>query len=74
VTDRGPGFEALRRWRRERASRDGVPAYVIFHDATLAEIAAKRPATLTQLRAISGVGPKRLERYGAEVLAALKRA
>jgi DNA helicase II / ATP-dependent DNA helicase PcrA len=65
----GPTFEALRRWRRERAARDGVPAYVVFHDATLAAIASRRPRSLTDLRAISGVGPTKLARYGREVLA-----
>jgi DNA helicase-2/ATP-dependent DNA helicase PcrA len=67
----GPLFEALRTWRLDRAKRDGVPAYVVFHDATLAEIAARRPRSLTELRAISGVGPTKLERYGEEVLATL---
>ena len=64
-----PLFEALRRWRKERAARDGVPAYVVFHDATLADIAARRPRSLPDLRSISGVGPAKIERYGPEVLA-----
>lgn len=66
-----PLFDALRRWRRDRAERDSVPAYVVFHDSTLAEIASRRPRTLSDLRLVSGVGPAKLERYGQEVLAVL---
>lgn len=66
-----PRFDALRRWRRDRAERDGVPAYVVFHDSTLAEIASRRPRTLSDLRTVSGVGPAKLDRYGREVLAVL---
>jgi DNA helicase-2/ATP-dependent DNA helicase PcrA len=66
-----PLFEALRRWRRDRAERDSVPAYVVFHDSTLAEIASRRPRTLSDLRKVSGVGPAKLERYGQEILAVL---
>jgi len=66
-----PVFDALRRWRRERAEGDGVPAYVVFHDATLAEIATRRPRSLADLRGISGVGPAKLERYGRDVLEVL---
>jgi DNA helicase-2/ATP-dependent DNA helicase PcrA len=65
----GELYEALRRWRKERASRDGVPAYVVFHDTTLAEIADRIPRTSAALLAVPGVGPAKLERYGAEVLA-----
>jgi DNA helicase-2/ATP-dependent DNA helicase PcrA len=64
-------LEALRRWRRERASEDGVPAYVVFHDTTLVEIADSRPRTLPALRRIRGMGPTKLERYGAEILAVI---
>jgi DNA helicase-2/ATP-dependent DNA helicase PcrA len=66
-----PRFDALRRWRRDRSQSDGVPAYVVFHDATLAEIATRGPRTLADLRAIAGVGPTKLERYGPEILAVL---
>jgi DNA helicase-2/ATP-dependent DNA helicase PcrA len=66
-----PLFDALRAWRRERASTDGVPAYVVFHDATLAEIAVRRPRSLADLRSIAGIGPAKLERYGPDVLAVL---
>ncbi len=69
-----PLFEALRHWRRERAVGDGVPPYVVFHDSTLAEIATRRPRTLADLRAISGIGPAKLERYGDDVLAVLGSA
>jgi ATP-dependent DNA helicase RecQ len=68
-----PLFDALRRWRRGRADRDGVPAYVVFHDSTLAEIAHRRPRSLSDLRSVSGVGPAKLERYGQEVLEVLDR-
>jgi ATP-dependent DNA helicase RecQ len=63
-----PLFEALRTWRRERASEQKLPPYVIFHDTTLAAIARRRPATVDALAEISGVGQAKLERYGADVL------
>jgi DNA helicase-2/ATP-dependent DNA helicase PcrA len=66
-----PEFEALRRWRAEKAKADAVPAYVVFHDSTLHEIAARRPATRGELRAVPGVGPTKLERYADELLATL---
>jgi DNA helicase-2/ATP-dependent DNA helicase PcrA len=66
--DAPPGFDALREWRLERAKADEVPAYVVFHNATLAEIAERRPRTLSELAAVPGVGPAKLERYGADVL------
>ncbi len=65
-------FEALRAWRKALASEQGVPPYVIFHDRTLAEIAASAPASRKALAAISGVGHAKLERYGADVLALLR--
>jgi ATP-dependent DNA helicase RecQ len=61
-------FEALREWRRGEAQAQAVPAYVIFQDRTLAEIAAARPRTLDALAGIPGVGRTKLERYGAAVL------
>jgi DNA helicase-2/ATP-dependent DNA helicase PcrA len=67
----GPRFEALRAWRSERAKADGMPAYVIAHDATLAEIAEARPTSIAALRRVKGMGPTKLERYGEEILAAL---
>ena len=66
--DEDPLFLALRTWRRETANEKGVPAYVILHDATLREIAARRPATLAELGEISGLGTKKLEAYGEAVL------
>ncbi|OAH11595.1 ATP-dependent DNA helicase RecQ [Streptomyces jeddahensis] len=72
-----PVFEALRSWRAEQAREQGVPAYVIFHDATLREIAAARPRSVADLRGISGVGEKKLATYGEgvlEVLASLDAA
>jgi ATP-dependent DNA helicase RecQ len=66
--DEDPLFLALRAWRRETANEKGVPAYVILHDATLREIAARRPATLAELGEISGLGTKKLEAYGEAVL------
>ena len=67
-------FDALRAWRREEASRQGVPPYVIFHDKTLQEIAAARPASLDALAGIGGVGASKLERYGEAVLRAVRMA
>ncbi|MGG5817893.1 DNA helicase RecQ [Falsiroseomonas sp. HW251] len=63
-----PLFEKLREWRRTEAQGQAVPPYVIFHDKTLAEIAAAKPRTLDQLAAINGVGGSKLQRYGAAVL------
>jgi ATP-dependent DNA helicase RecQ len=69
-----PAFAALREWRKAEARAQAVPAYVIFHDATLAEIAARRPASLAELRLVPGVGESKLERYGEAVLAVLRAA
>jgi DNA helicase II / ATP-dependent DNA helicase PcrA len=69
-----PVFDELRAWRAERAKADEVPAYVVFHNTTLAEIADRRPRTLAELGRIAGVGPAKLERYGDGVLDALNRA
>lgn len=66
-----PLFEALRAWRAEQAREQGVPAYVIFHDATLREIATTRPTSIRELGGIGGVGEKKLATYGEGVLAAL---
>jgi ATP-dependent DNA helicase RecQ len=65
-------FEALRAWRRDEAQTQHVPPYVIFHDATLAEIASRRPEGLTALGAVSGVGEGKLARYGEAVLAVVR--
>ena len=61
-------FEALRSWRAGIARSHGVPAYVIFHDATLREIALARPDTLEDLGFVNGVGIKKLESYGESIL------
>ena len=61
-------FEALRAWRRQVAREHGVPAYTVFHDSTLEEIARRRPGSAEQLSEVSGVGAVKLERYGAAVL------
>jgi DNA helicase-2/ATP-dependent DNA helicase PcrA len=66
-----PLMDALKRWRLERAKADEVPAYVVFHDATLEEIARRKPGSLEELAEISGVGPSKLERYGSDVIDAL---
>jgi ATP-dependent DNA helicase RecQ len=67
-------FEALRAWRRLEAQAQSVPAYVIFQDRTLAEIAALRPRTLDELGAVPGVGRTKLERYGAAVLTVIAQS
>ncbi len=61
-------FINLKAWRAEVAREHGLPAYVIFHDATLAAIAQQCPRTVADLQGISGMGAKKLEAYGAEVL------
>ncbi len=64
-------FEALRAWRRDRASEQHVPPYVIFQDKTLLEIAQREPGSLDALAAMSGVGQSKIDRYGAGVLKVL---
>jgi ATP-dependent DNA helicase RecQ len=64
-----PLLQALRDWRLAIAREHGVPAYVVFHDATLEAIASIRPQTLDDLGGISGIGAKKLERYGEALLA-----
>jgi DNA helicase-2/ATP-dependent DNA helicase PcrA len=66
-----PNYQALKRWRLQRAKSDEIPAYVVFHNSTLAEIAARRPKTIAELSSVPGVGPTKLERYGRDVLDAL---
>ena len=67
----GPVAEALRAWRRKRAEADGVPAYVVFNDRTLAALAERRPRSRGELLAVDGIGPAKLDRYGDELLALL---
>ncbi|GCE76236.1 DNA helicase RecQ [Cellulomonas biazotea] len=64
-------FERLRAWRAGAAKEQGVPAYVVFHDATLREIATRVPTSIEALGSISGVGATKLDRYGEGVLSAL---
>lgn len=76
--DLGPAsaacFARLRAWRSEQARESGKPAYVIFHDATLHDIALHLPASLDELAAIPGVGERKLETYGEAVLAVVAEA
>jgi ATP-dependent DNA helicase RecQ len=65
---------ALRAWRSGKARQHGVPAYVVLHDATIDGIATSRPTTLEQLRGIPGIGDKKLEHYGDELIALVKAA
>jgi DNA helicase-2/ATP-dependent DNA helicase PcrA len=69
-----PVYAALKQWRLRRATADDLPAYVVFHNSTLAEIAGRRPRDLSELSAVPGVGPAKLERYGSEVLNVLNAA
>jgi len=69
-----PTYLALKRWRLKRAKTDEIPAYVVFHNSTLAEIAARQPKSIQELASVPGVGPTKLERYGPEVLDALAAA
>src|SRR3954471_6605580 len=64
----------LRAWRSEIARKRGVPAYVVLHDATIDGIAASRPTTLNELRNIPGIGDKKLEHYGHELIALVNAA
>jgi ATP-dependent DNA helicase RecQ len=65
-------ISVLRTWRSGMARKQGVPAYVVFHDATLEGIASSRPQTHDQLRAVTGIGDKKLERYGDALLSLVR--
>jgi ATP-dependent DNA helicase RecQ len=65
-------FEALRQWRSAIAREHNLPAYVVFHDATLVQMAQHAPATLDALAGISGVGAKKLDAYGEKILRVLR--
>jgi DNA helicase II / ATP-dependent DNA helicase PcrA len=71
VLEQTPAVKALKEWRLARSRADEVPAYVVFNDRTLAELASRTPRTLAELAAIPGIGPAKLERYGSELLARL---
>jgi ATP-dependent DNA helicase RecQ len=64
-------FAALKAWRAEVAREHNLPAYIVFHDATLAEMARSRPTSLDEIAAISGVGARKLQAYGEEILRVL---
>ena len=66
-----PLYEVLKRWRLDTAKQEERPAYVIFHNSTLAEIVRRAPRSRQELAEVPGVGPAKLERYGDEVLAVL---
>jgi len=66
-------FEELRRWRAEVARRQGGPAFIVFSDASLKDIARSRPADLRALSRIKGVGPSKLDSYGDDVLEVVAR-
>ncbi|MDN5876881.1 MAG: HRDC domain-containing protein, partial [Brevibacterium sp.] len=65
-------FEALRSWRADQAKEQGVPAYVVFPDATLYGIVEAKPNSIAELGQVSGVGLKKLDRYGPGVLEVLE--
>ncbi|QOD44444.1 DNA helicase RecQ [Clavibacter zhangzhiyongii] len=67
-------FEALRAWRSEQAKEQGVPAYVVFADVTLREVATVRPQDLGQLAGVTGVGQKKLDTYGEGLLTVVREA
>jgi ATP-dependent DNA helicase RecQ len=65
--------EYLRQWRSAVANQEAVPAFVVMHDTSLAEICRKRPASLAEIRSVSGFGERKTERYGQQILDALER-
>jgi ATP-dependent DNA helicase RecQ len=67
-------FDALRAWRGQIAREQNVPAYVIFHDRTLRDIAQLRPASISELARVGGVGGSKLGRYGEGVLETIREA
>jgi ATP-dependent DNA helicase RecQ len=67
-------WNALRAWRLDEARHQELPPYVIFHDATLMEVARRRPTSLAALTGIPGIGRSKLDRYGPAVLAVVAAA
>lgn len=67
-------FEALREWRAGRAKEQGVPAYIVFGDATLRALAERRPSSVAELSGITGIGEKKREQYGDDLVAAIAAA
>ena len=68
-----PLFQALRQWRSEKARQEGVKPYLVAHNSELIEIARLRPLTAEALEAIKGFGPRKVERYGREVLEVIRQ-
>ena len=66
-------FNALKEWRRDLARARGVPAYVVFRDVTLVELASVRPDSVSGLLDVTGIGPTKAELYGDDVLALVAR-
>jgi len=64
----GEVLRRLRTWRPAEAKRRGVPAFVIFHETTLEELAALKPSDRVRLRSVRGVGPAKIEQYGDDLL------
>jgi ATP-dependent DNA helicase UvrD/PcrA len=73
IADDDPLYAALRAWRTVRAREEGVPAYVVFHDQTLAAIAEMKPPSAAALRRVKGVGPAKIDAYGREILDLVSR-
>jgi DNA helicase-2/ATP-dependent DNA helicase PcrA len=69
-----PLLTALRTWRTARSRADGTPAFVVAHDTMLIALAEARPTSLAALRRVKGMGPAKLEKYGAEILAVIEAA
>ena len=63
-----PLFNLLREWRNEKAKKAGSPPYILFNNLQLAQIAGKKPETLTQLASVEGVGRAKIKKYGEEIL------
>jgi superfamily II DNA helicase RecQ len=71
--DRSTLSNALRAWRTARARADAVAPFIVFHDATIEAIAARRPRSIAELRRVPGVGPTKLDRYGEEIIEVVVR-
>jgi len=72
AAEQPPAFRALRDWRRERSQAEEVPAFVVFSDATLHELADRLPRNPAELASVPGIGPVKLERYGDDLLRVLR--
>ena len=74
ATGDDPLFDALRAWRADQAREEKMPAYVVAYDETLASISAARPTTLAALERVKGIGPSKLDKYGADILSIVAAA